>query len=99
MYNTVKNVALVVSGAILFFFVLFVVNQTAQLVALADRVSPAFGTAALWFLIGLYAALLLAAAAFFLRLPSPSCPPRQRRSRNSPATWTPSANAWPPTRG
>lgn len=75
MYNTVKNVALVVSGVILFFFVLFVVNQTAQLVALADRVSPAFGTAVLWFLIGLYAALVLSAAAFFLRLPKPLVPP------------------------
>jgi len=75
MYNTVKNAALVVSGVILFFFVLFVVNQTAQLVALADRVSPAFGTAVLWFLLGLYAALILSAAAFFLRLPKPLVPP------------------------
>jgi hypothetical protein len=75
MYNTIKNAALVVSGVILFFFVLFVVNQTAQLVALADRVSPAFGTAVLWFLLGLYAALILSAAAFFLRLPKPLVPP------------------------
>ena len=75
MYNTVKNVALVASGVILFFFVLFVVNQTAQLVALADRVSPAFGTAVLWFLLGLYAALILSTAVFFLRLPKPLVPP------------------------
>jgi len=75
MVSTLKNAALAVSAVILFFFVLFVVNQTAQAVALADRVSPAFGTAVLWFLLGLYAALVLAAAAFFLRLPKPLVPP------------------------
>ena len=75
MYNTVRNVALAVSGVILLFFVLFVVNQTAQAVALADRVSPAFGTAVLWFLVGLYAAVVLAAAVFFLRLPKSLVPP------------------------
>ena len=75
MYNTVRNVALAVSGVILLFFVLFVVNQTAQAVALADRVSPAFGTAVLWFLVGLYAAVVLAAAVFFLRRPKPLVPP------------------------
>lgn len=45
------------------------------MVGLADRVSPAFGTAVLWFLVGLYAALILAASVFFLRLPKPLVPP------------------------
>ena len=75
MTRTIKNVALVVSAVILFFFVLFVVNQTAQVVGLADRVSPAFGTAVLWFLLGLYAALVIATAVFFLRMPKPLEPP------------------------
>ena len=75
MYDTLRNVALAASAVILFFFVLFVVNQTAQVVGLADRVSPAFGTAVLWFLLGLYAALILAASVFFLRLPKPLAPP------------------------
>ncbi|OPY04090.1 MAG: hypothetical protein A4E67_02527 [Syntrophaceae bacterium PtaB.Bin038] len=75
MYSTVKNVALAAGGVILFFFVIFVVNQTAQLVSLADRVSPAFGTAVLWLLLGLYAALILATAAFLLRLPKALVPP------------------------
>jgi hypothetical protein len=75
MYDTLRNVALAASAVILFFFVLFVVNQTAQVVGLADRVSPAFGTAVLWFLLGLYAALILAASVFFLRLPKPLVPP------------------------
>ena len=75
MTRTIKNVALVVSAVILFFFVLFVVNQTAQVVGLADRVSPAFGTAVLWFLLGLYAALVMASVVFFLRLQKPLAPP------------------------
>lgn len=75
MIATLRNVALAASAVILFFFVLFVVNQTAQVVGLADRVSPAFGTAVLWFLLGLYAALILAASVFFLRLPKPLAPP------------------------
>jgi len=73
--RTIKNVALAASAVILFFFVLFVVNQTAQVVGLADRVSPAFGTAVLWSLLGIYAALVIAAAAFFLGLPKPLAPP------------------------
>ena len=75
MTRTIKNVALVVSAVILFFFLLFVVNQTAQVVGLADRVSPAFGTAVLWFLLGLYAALVVAMVIFFLRMPKPFAPP------------------------
>lgn len=75
MIATLRNAALAASAVILFFFVLFVVNQTAQVVGLADRVSPAFGTAVLWFLVGLYAALILAASVFFLRLPKPLVPP------------------------
>ena len=74
-YRTIKNVALGVSAVILFFFVLFVVNQTAQVVALADRVSPAFGTAVLWILLGLYSALVMVSVVFFLRLPKPLIPP------------------------
>jgi hypothetical protein len=75
MARTIKNVALVASAVILFFFVLFVINQTAQVVGLADRVSPAFGTAVLWFLLGIYAVLVVAAFVFFLRLPKPLVPP------------------------
>jgi len=75
MTKTIRNVALVASAVILFFFALFVINQTAQVVGLADRVSPAFGTAVLWFLLGLYAVLVVSAAVFFLRLPKPLEPP------------------------
>jgi hypothetical protein len=75
MIRTVRHVALFASAVVLLFFVLFAVNQTAQMVGLADRVSPAFGTAVLWSLLGLYAVLAVAAAVFFLRLPAPLRPP------------------------
>ena len=43
MERTIKNVALVVSALILFSFVLFVINQTAQVVELASHLSPTAG--------------------------------------------------------
>jgi hypothetical protein len=77
MGNTIKTVALIVGAMILFFFALFVVNQTAQIVELSSRLSPGFGTAVLWFLLLLYSALIVAAALFFLRLPRPLKPPER----------------------
>ncbi len=74
MYRTIKNVALFVGALILFFFVLFVINQTALVVELASRLNPALGTIVLWFLIGLYAAFVIAAVVFYIRLPKPLKP-------------------------
>ena len=76
MYKTIKNIALVFSAFIIFFLVLFVINQTAQLVELASHLSPILATGLLWFLIALYAVLLIAMALFFLRLPKPLSPPQ-----------------------
>jgi hypothetical protein len=75
MGRTMKTIALAAGAAILFFFALFVVNQTAQVVELSSRLSPAFGNAVLWFLLALYSASIIAAALFFLRLPRPLRPP------------------------
>jgi hypothetical protein len=76
MYKTIKNAALVFSAFIIFFLILFVINQTAQLVELASHLSPIFATGLLWFLIGLYAFLLIVIVLFFLRLPKPLSPPQ-----------------------
>jgi len=75
MYKTIKNAALVFSVFIIFSLVLFVINQTAQLVELASHLSPIFATGLLWFMIGLYAVLLGVIVLFFLRLPKPLSPP------------------------
>ncbi len=82
MYKTLKNMALAASALILFLFLLFVVNQTAQVVELASRLSPAAGTIVLWSLLGLYAAFVVAAAVFFLRLPKPLEPPESDMEPN-----------------
>lgn len=71
MYKTIKSVALVVGVLILFFFALFGINQTAQMVELASRLSPVLGTIILWFLTCLYAAFVIAGIVFYLRLPKP----------------------------
>ena len=74
MYQTIKNVALGAGVLLLFFFVLFVINQTALAVELASRLSPALGTIVLWFLTGLYAVFIIATVVFSVRLPRPLKP-------------------------
>jgi Domain of unknown function (DUF697) len=75
MNQTFRKVALLVGGFILFFFIIFVINQTAQVVDLASRVTPLAGTVVLWLLLGLYAAVLVTTAVMFLRLPKALIPP------------------------
>ena len=56
-------------------FVVFLINQTAQLVALVDRLNPTLGRAMFWFLLFVYAACLLVPIWLLLRLPRPIVPP------------------------
>lgn len=56
-------------------FVLFVVNQIAQLVALVDRISPVVGTITLWTLIAILSMCFLIPLALVLRLPKALVPP------------------------
>lgn len=56
-------------------FFMFVVNQTIQFVAAAERISPVFGTVVMWSLIGLYAIGIAAFLYNVLRLPRPLRPP------------------------
>lgn len=69
MLSTLRTIALFVAGFFLLALVLFVVNQTAQVVLLAERVAPWFGTAVLWTLLGLYAVLLVTPLVLYFRLP------------------------------
>jgi hypothetical protein len=62
-----------------------VINQTAQAVTLADRVHPAFGTAVLWGLLGLYGVCIGVPILLFLRLPKPLAPPPTEESPGFPA--------------
>lgn len=56
-------------------FTLFVVNQVAQLVALAERISPVIGTVTLWTLVTLCLLCLLVPVYLILRLPRALVPP------------------------
>jgi hypothetical protein len=76
MSKTFKNIALFISVLILILFLLFVINQTAQVVQLADKVSPSFGNFVFWILLMIYAVLIFIPIFIFLRLPRSLMPPK-----------------------
>ena len=43
MKKTLKKIVLFASVLVILFFILFVINQTAQIVQLAEKVTPSFG--------------------------------------------------------
>jgi hypothetical protein len=85
MNKTFRKIAFLASVFVLFFFVLFVVNQTAQVVDLASRVSPLAGAVVFWLLIGRYAVVIVMTAVMFLRLPKPLIPPESEEAPEFPA--------------
>jgi hypothetical protein len=76
MNKTLKKIVLFVSVLIIFFFILFVVNQTAQVIQLADKVSSSFGNFLLWALLLVYAILIFIPVFLFLSLPRSLAPPK-----------------------
>jgi len=80
MRRTVLRVALFLSAFVVVSFAVFLVNQTAQLVALADRAHPLAGDVLFWTLLALYAFCLLVPAFLILRLPPPLVPPADEQS-------------------
>ncbi|GAB4341162.1 MAG: hypothetical protein Kow0037_27570 [Calditrichia bacterium] len=77
---TWKKVLIPVSLFIGLFFILFVINQTLQVVELADRLYTGLGTPVLWILLTLYAVLLIYPTVLILRMPGPLKPPRDTQS-------------------
>ena len=75
MRRTFLNAALLRAFLILVAFVVFLVNQTVQVVDLADRLHPALGTTILWGLLLIYAVCLFAPVRLLLSLPRPLVPP------------------------
>ena len=76
MNKTYQKIALCTSVLILVFFVVFVINQTAQVVQLADKVSLTFGNFIFWTLLIIYAILILVPVLLFLKLPRSLMPPK-----------------------
>ncbi len=70
-----KKIVLFVSALIILFFILFVINQTAQVVQLAERVTPSFGNLVFWGLLIIYAIFILVPVFLFLSLPKSLTPP------------------------
>lgn len=80
MQKPLRTIVLALSIFALVAFAVFLVNQTVQVVGLADRVHPALGTAALWTLLFVYAVCLLVPLAMVLRLPRSLRPPASEAS-------------------
>jgi hypothetical protein len=76
MNTAFKKMVFLASGLILLLFVVFVINQTAQVVDLAGRVTPGLGRIVFWLLLTIYAVLFLTPVVLFLRLPRSLTPPR-----------------------
>jgi hypothetical protein len=77
MKDFLKRFVLPTGLLVLLLFVLFVINETAQVVAMASRINTLFGTVLLWFLVAAYCLLAAVPVVVFLRLP---------RSLSAPAT-------------
>ena len=80
MNKTYKKIALLISLFVLLFFVVFVINQTAQIVQLAEKVNPTFGGIVFWTLLAAYAILILIPVVLFFRLPRSLMPPRSEEA-------------------
>jgi len=65
---------------ILIFFIIFVINQTANVVELAERVNPAFGQGVLYALLILYAVILTTPFIIFFKMPKILRPPEDELS-------------------
>ncbi|HVP80387.1 MAG TPA: DUF697 domain-containing protein [Thermodesulfobacteriota bacterium] len=73
---SLKKIFIFASLLIILFFILFVINQTAQVVNLAEKVTPSLGNFVLWGLLILYAVLILIPVYLFLSLPRSLTPPK-----------------------
>ena len=75
MSSIVKRIALLVALFILIIFVVFVFNQTVQIVQSARAVNTTFGSGVMWTLILLYCVLLISPVVLWFRLPKRMLPP------------------------
>ena len=80
MHKPLRTAALALSLFLVAAFAVFLVNQTVQVVGLADRLHPVLGTGVLWALLLLYAVCALVPLVMVLRLPKPLRPPASETS-------------------
>ncbi len=75
MRRTLARFGILISILILVAFIVFLINQTTQIVELAARLHPVLADAVLWFLVFLFAVCAIVPVVLFLRLPKPLVPP------------------------
>lgn len=80
MHKPLRTAALLLSLFLFAAFAVFLVNQTVQVVGLADRLHPVLGTGVLWGLLFLYTVCALVPLVMALRLPKPLRPPASETS-------------------
>lgn len=75
-----KTIFISISILVLLFFVLFVFNQTVQVVQLAGSLSPLLGKVVLWALLLIYLILAVIPVVLYFRLPGALKPPESDQS-------------------
>jgi len=80
MNRAARKIALLASLLVMLLFIIFVINQTAQVIQLARNVSAVFAAVVFWSLLALYAALILVPVFMLLRLPRSLMPPTSEDS-------------------
>ncbi len=80
MKKTFVKITLFIAAIGILSFILFIINQTAQVTTLATQINPIFGQIVLWVLIITYIAFALVPLIIYLRLPPPLSPPQSEDS-------------------
>ncbi len=84
MRKKITIIALIAAMLVSALFVVFVVNQSVQLVALGDRVHPLVGDIILWGLAVFYALCVAVPLYLFATMPAPLVPPESEASAEFP---------------
>ncbi len=80
MQSAIRKLFIPLSLFVLILFLVFVVNQTIQVVHLAETIHPLLGKGVLWGLLVMYLLLVLYPLFWYLRMPRPLTPPQNEDS-------------------
>jgi hypothetical protein len=80
MIQITRKIMLIASLFILFLLILFLINQTAQVVALAKNVNPSFAKITFWGLLSLYILMAAIPIYYYISLPAVLVPPQNEES-------------------
>jgi len=80
MRATFRHILFLISLFLLILLVLFIINQTVQVVSLARHLNPWFAQALLWTLVTVYAVLIFLPVYLFIRLPRALRPPEDAQA-------------------